>query len=110
VVHGMKHTAPELVTQELLDELHRLQPYDPEHLPREIELNRGVPPASSEIAPVACFDTAFHRTMPRVARMLPIPRRFDARNSALRFPRFVLCLSNGGTRGASVTRRHRRAV
>jgi acetate kinase len=38
VVHGMQHTAPELVTQELLDELHRLKPYDPDHLPREIEL------------------------------------------------------------------------
>jgi len=37
VVHGMKHTAPELVTQELLDELHRIRPYDPDHLPREIE-------------------------------------------------------------------------
>ncbi|MCX6926577.1 MAG: acetate/propionate family kinase, partial [Verrucomicrobia bacterium] len=38
VVHGMKHTAPELVTQELLDELDRIRPYDPDHLPREIEL------------------------------------------------------------------------
>jgi acetate kinase len=28
---------------------------------------------------VACFDTAFHRTMPRVAKLLPIPRRFDAK-------------------------------
>jgi acetate kinase len=38
VVHGMQHTAPELVNQKLLDELHRISPYDPEHLPREIEL------------------------------------------------------------------------
>jgi acetate kinase len=28
---------------------------------------------------VACFDTAFHQTMPRVAKLLPIPRRFDAK-------------------------------
>ena len=28
---------------------------------------------------VACFDTAFHRTMPRVAKLLPIPRRYDAK-------------------------------
>jgi acetate kinase len=27
---------------------------------------------------VACFDTAFHRTLPRVARLLPIPRRYAA--------------------------------
>ena len=26
---------------------------------------------------VACFDTAFHRRMPRVARILPIPRKYD---------------------------------
>ncbi len=32
VVHGMKHTAPELVTQELLDELRRISPYDPDQL------------------------------------------------------------------------------
>ena len=36
VVHGMKHTAPELVTPELLGELHRISPYDPDHLPSEI--------------------------------------------------------------------------
>jgi len=28
---------------------------------------------------LACFDTAFHQTMPRVAKLLPIPRRFDAK-------------------------------
>jgi acetate kinase len=28
---------------------------------------------------VACFDTAFHCTMPRVAKLLPIPRRFEAK-------------------------------
>ena len=27
---------------------------------------------------MACFDTAFHSDMPRVARLLPVPRRFDA--------------------------------
>ena len=38
VVHGMTHSDPERVTPELLDELHRIMPYDPEHLPLEIEL------------------------------------------------------------------------
>jgi acetate kinase len=27
---------------------------------------------------VACFDTGFHRTLPRVAQLLPIPRRYEA--------------------------------
>ena len=79
VVHGMQHTAPELVTQELLDELHRIRPSDPEHLPREIELIEAFRQRHPKLPQVACFDTAFHRTMPRVAKLLPIPRRFDAK-------------------------------
>jgi len=78
VVHGMKYTAPERITQELLDELHRIRPYDPDHLPGEIELIEAFRQRQPKLAQVACFDTAFHRTMPRVARLLPIPRRFDA--------------------------------
>lgn len=79
VVHGMKHTAPELVTQELLDELHRISPYDPEHLPREIELIEAFRQRHPKLPQLTCFDTAFHCDMPRVARLLPIPRRYDAR-------------------------------
>ena len=79
VVHGMKHIQPEMVTQELLDELDRIRPYDPDHLPREIELIEAFRQRHPKLPQLACFDTAFHHTMPRVARLLPIPRRFDAR-------------------------------
>jgi acetate kinase len=79
VVHGMKHIQPEIVTQDLLDELHRLRPYDPDHLPREIELIEAFRRRHPQLPQVACFDTAFHHTMPRVAKLLPIPRRFDAK-------------------------------
>jgi acetate kinase len=79
VVHGMQHIAPELVTGELLEELHRISPYDPDHLPREIELIEAFRQRHPKLPQVACFDTAFHRTMPRVARLLPIPRRYDAK-------------------------------
>lgn len=78
VVHGMKYTEPERITGELLDELHRISPYDPDHLPREIELIEAFRRHHPKLPQIACFDTAFHRTMPRVARLLPIPRRFDA--------------------------------
>jgi len=78
VVHGMTHTEPERVTPELLDELHRIMPYDPEHLPLEIELLEAFRQRHPELPQVVCFDTAFHRTMPRVAKLLPIPRRYDA--------------------------------
>jgi len=79
VVHGMQHTAPELVTQQLLDELYRISPYDPEHLPREIELIEAFRERHPNLPQVACFDTAFHQSMPRVAKLLPIPRRYAAK-------------------------------
>lgn len=78
VVHGMNHSEPELITDELLNELHRFAPYDPDHLPDEIELIEAFRQRYPELSQVACFDTAFHSTMPRVAKLLPIPRRFDA--------------------------------
>ena len=78
VVHGMTHSEPEQVTPELIDELHRITPYDPDHLPREIELIEAFRQRHPKLPQLACFDTAFHRTMPRVAQILPIPRRFEA--------------------------------
>jgi acetate kinase len=79
VVHGMRHIAPELITQALLDELRRIRQNDPDHLPREIELIETLRKRQPKLPQVACFDTAFHQTMPRVAKLLPIPRRFDAK-------------------------------
>lgn len=78
VVHGMNHTQPERVTQELIDELHRICPFDPVHLPGEIELIESFRERHPKLPQVTCFDTAFHQTMPRVAKLLPLPRRFDA--------------------------------
>jgi acetate kinase len=79
VVHGLAHSEPEQVTPELIDELHRITPYDPDHLPCEIELIEAFRERHPNLLQVACFDTAFYRTMPRVAKMLPIPRRYEAK-------------------------------
>jgi acetate kinase len=79
VVHGMKHSEPERVTPKLLAELRRITPYAPEHLPREIGLIDAFRRRHPKLPQVACFDTAFHRTMPRVARLLPIPCRYTAK-------------------------------
>jgi acetate kinase len=72
----MKHTEPELVTLNLLDELHHIIPYDPDHLPAEITLIELFRQRHPKLPQVACFDTAFHTSMPRVAKLLPIPHRF----------------------------------
>ncbi|MBX2981433.1 MAG: acetate/propionate family kinase [Flavobacteriales bacterium] len=79
VVHGMKHTAPERITSKLLAELHRITPYAPDHLPREIALIEAVRKRHPKLIQVACFDTAFHRTMPQVAKLLPIPRKYASK-------------------------------
>jgi len=79
VVFGMKHSEPERVTPRLLADLRRITPYDPEHLRREIRMIEAIRRRHPSLPQVACFDTAFHRTMPRVAKLLPIPRRYAAR-------------------------------
>jgi len=79
VVQGMKHSEPERVTPKLLAELHRITAYDPDHLPREISLIEALQRRHPKLPQVACFDTAFHRTMPPVAKLLPIPRRYAAK-------------------------------
>jgi len=76
VVHGLQHMDPERVTPQLLQELKRLEPYDPEHLPREIQLIEILLQRYGQTPQAVCFDTAFHRNMPRVARQLPVPRRY----------------------------------
>jgi acetate kinase len=76
IVHGMHHSAPERISPALLAELRKIVPYDPEHLPRELDFIRAMQRQFKKIPQVACFDTAFHRSMPRVATLLPIPRRY----------------------------------
>lgn len=77
VVHGgSRHGEPQPVTAELLDELRRLSQLDPAHLPGEIALIESFVSRLPGILQIACFDTAFHHNLPRVAQLVPIPRRF----------------------------------
>ncbi len=77
VVHGgTQIQETRRVTPELLAELDQSIPLDPAHLPREIALIRTFACKFPELPQVACFDTSFHRDLPRVAQILPIPRSF----------------------------------
>jgi acetate kinase len=77
VVHGGEHfTEPMRVTSEVLEQLRRISPLDPEHLPGEIALIEAFGSAIPDVPQVVCFDTGFHRTMPRPAQIVPIPRKY----------------------------------
>jgi len=75
VVHGgVAHVAPEMVTPSLLAALDALVSLDPLHLPHNIAPMRALASARPKLAQVACFDTAFHHTMPREASHFALPR------------------------------------
>ncbi|MCX5691775.1 MAG: acetate/propionate family kinase [Planctomycetota bacterium] len=77
IVHGGPHlTAHQLITPSMLRELAKALPLDPTHLPREMALIEGFAAAFPNVAQVACFDTVFHREMPLIAQLLPVPRRY----------------------------------
>ncbi len=79
VVHGgPKYSEPTRITREVVEDLRQLSPFDPEHLPEEIRLTEACHRRFPDLPQVACFDTAFHHDLPRVARLLPIPRRYNA--------------------------------
>ncbi|HEX3869933.1 MAG TPA: acetate/propionate family kinase [Pirellulales bacterium] len=79
VVHGgPKYDRPERVSPAVLDELRRIAPLDPEHLPAEIEIIDLCSARFAGVPQWACFDTAFHHNLPAVSRVLPIPRRYEA--------------------------------
>ncbi len=77
IVHGGDHhSQPQIVTQDLLEELKKLIPLDPEHLPQEIDGVHFIEQEYPDLPQVACFDTAFHRKMPVRAQLYALPRRF----------------------------------
>jgi len=79
VVHGgPKYSEPQRISSEMVEELRRLSPFDPQHLPEVIMLTKAIQRRFPDLPQIACFDTAFHHDLPRVARMLPIPRRYEA--------------------------------
>jgi len=77
IVHGLDQTQAVLIDELLLQKLKTILVYDPDHLPGEIGLVELFRKHYPNLPQVACFDTAFHATLPRVARILPLPRRFD---------------------------------
>ena len=62
-----------------LASLRTLVPYAPLHMPAELSVIEAVSKRYPKLPQVVCFDTAFHRGMPELARRLPLPRAlYDA--------------------------------
>jgi acetate kinase len=79
VVHGgPRYHRPEPITAEVIAELRRLGPLDVDHLPGEVALIERFQRLRPGLFQIACFDTGFHHDMPRVAQIVPIPRRYQA--------------------------------
>ncbi len=77
VVHGGPHyNQPQRITPAVIAELKRLISLAPDHLPHEIKAIQATSNAYPELNQVACFDTAFHRQMPRLAQIVPLPRHY----------------------------------
>ncbi len=75
VVHGgTNFSAPTVVDGAVIAELERLIPLAPLHNPHNITPIKALKEEYPDLPQVACFDTAFHRTMPKVAQTYAIPR------------------------------------
>jgi acetate kinase len=76
VVHGGPHLRDhQLITPELIEKLEAATQFAPIHIPAAIRLIRETEKLLPEAQQYACFDTAFHSTMPEKARHFPLPQR-----------------------------------
>ena len=74
VVHGGIHyCAPVRVDETVLEDLARLNPLAPLHQPHNLAGIRACLAAFPGIVQIACFDTAFHSTVPEIERHFALP-------------------------------------
>jgi acetate kinase len=77
VAHGgLEYTHPVRVDAEVLDRLETYSPLAPLHQPFNLAPIRRLLEVSPKVPQVACFDTAFHATQPKVATLFGLPKRF----------------------------------
>jgi acetate kinase len=80
VLGGETYGQPVLVTDQVLTDLDALCAFEPSHQPYEVAGIRAVLKVSPQMPQVACFDTSFHRTMPRLAQIYALPRKYAEGN------------------------------
>lgn len=76
VVHGGPHLREhQIITDALIEKLQAATQFAPIHIPAAVALIRETEKLLPEAQQYACFDTAFHKTMPEKARHFPLPQR-----------------------------------
>jgi acetate kinase len=75
IVHGgPNYTEPVVIDSLVLDELRKITALAPDHLPDQILTVERITKILPNVPAVGCFDTSFHRTMPRYAQLFGLPR------------------------------------
>jgi acetate kinase len=74
-IGGLEHSGPVVITAAVLKRLQALVPLAPMHQPRNLAPIEILQASHPHIPQVACFDTAFHRTIPDVAERYGLPKQ-----------------------------------
>ena len=78
VVHGGRQfDGPVPIDAQVITSLEQLVPLAPLHQPHSLAAVRAVAGRLPELPQIACFDTAFHRTQPRLAQLFALPRHLS---------------------------------
>lgn len=82
VGHRVVHGGPQLrehqpITEEVIAKLELATHFAPLHIPPALKLIRQAQQTFPNALHIACFDTAFHRTLPTVAARFPLPTRYS---------------------------------
>jgi acetate kinase len=77
VVHGgLEYDAPVVIDDHVVETLEKLCPLAPLHLPYNLNYIKTARSMNPQIPQVACFDTAFHRSHPKMADLFALPRAY----------------------------------
>ena len=85
VMGGPKYSTPQRISAALFRELHALYRIDPLHMPAELKTIQAAEKFRPGLPQIACFDTAFHRAMPRVAQIYALPRTLTQSLGIMRY-------------------------
>jgi acetate kinase len=79
IVHGgTLFSEPTIISKEVIDALHTLTSLAPRHIPVQLSILQGLMNVYVSVPHIACFDTAFYRDLPRLAHIIPLPRKFES--------------------------------